>query len=179
MMKDKKMNLFPGDLGRTAIYSGEEFSKNSPRIAALGDLDELNAVLGVARAHIPQGELHKRVYEIQQALFLVGSELATTDPSLHILKKRVDEGFLTEWIERIDDFEKNTPPPKGFIVPGESTVSAYLNLARTVSRRCERSIIHLFDTNEISNQNLLIWFNRISIYIHLLARHEANPPSKE
>ena len=168
----RKIKPLSGDAGKTSLYSGEEISKNSSRITALGDLDELNSLLGVCRAQATDPATKKKILAIQKALFHVGSELATTQNLLNTLSQRIDETFLSEWVTTIDQFKRSSILPTDFVIPGDSIVSAYFDLARAVSRRFERSVVQLFEKNEIQNELLLIWCNRLSYYLYLLARRE-------
>lgn len=165
-----------GDKGKTRLFSGEEVSKYSPRLEAYGDLDELVSMLGVARLHVRKEEIKDAILFVQRSLFVAGSELATTKEKLQKLTKRVDGEMLKLLDAKRDALEEVTPIPRGFVVPGGSLASAHLDHARTVARRCERKIVKLFEDKQIENEMLIVWFNRLSDYLYLMARFEEGKP---
>lgn len=160
-----------GDQGTTHLFSGETVSKNSLRTEAYGDLDELVSILGVARSLSTDSDLQATLIRWQRRLFVVGTELATSPDHLDKVPQRVDDGMLQELERERDELEEALPPIKGFILPGGTPVAAQLDLARAVSRRCERKVVGLFEAGLIDNTILLIWLNRLSDYLWLLARH--------
>jgi cob(I)alamin adenosyltransferase len=153
-----------GDKGETRLYSGETVNKVSLRIQSVGDIDELVCSLGLA---VSQDCYFKSNLEyIQRMLFLVGSEIATVQSKELITQEIVDE---------LDNLriktEEHVILPKGFIIPGhQGKASAYLDMARAISRRCERSIIRAYNEGLVPNKKILIWMNRLSDYLYLLAR---------
>jgi cob(I)alamin adenosyltransferase len=161
-----------GDKGTTFLFSGEEVPKNSPRTSAYGDLDELVSLLGIARAASKRPELREQLVELQRDLFVVGTELATSAAQLHMLKERADVAFLQRLEKKRDAAEAAVRMPAGFILPGGTVAAAHLDLARAVSRRLERSIVGLVQGGEIENKAMLVWVNRLSDYLWLLARIE-------
>ena len=165
-----------GDRGATRLFSGEEVSKNSLRIEAQGDLDELGCVLGIARLHTRKKSVQKDILALQRDLFIIGSELATTALQSSQLPRRVDEDFLSVFEKKRDALHAVTRIPSGFVIAGASVSSAWLDLARAVSRRMERRVVTLFERKEMDNRFLLIWVNRISDYLYLLARFEEGKP---
>ena len=153
-----------GDGGETRLYSGETVNKVSRRIAAVGDLDELVCVIGLAIAN--DCYWASGLTDIQRKLFLVGSEIATTNS-----KKLITDDILAEMDAARTELENKITLPKGFIMPGhQGKSSAYLDLARATCRRCERSIVASYNEGLISNKNILIWMNRLSDFLYLLAR---------
>jgi len=161
-----------GDGGTTHLYSGEEVPKDSPRPDACGDVDELCSLLGVARAHSRRPDIRDAMIEIQRTLFTAAAELATTGERLDRLSSRVDETVLHELEDRRDKVEAKIRMPKGFVIPGGTIAAAHMDHARCVARRCERKVVGLFRDGQIRNSVLLIWFNRLSDYLWLLARCE-------
>ncbi len=159
-----------GDSGETGLYAGPRVRKDDARIEAYGTVDELNAVLGLARCEALLGEIDALVGQIQNELFDLGAELATPDPAKRgtnlITSKQVES------LERaIDKFDAQLPPLKTFILPGGSRGAAWLHLARTVCRRAERRTVTLMENEpgKISN-NVLIYLNRLSDLLFVLAR---------
>ncbi len=172
-----------GDAGGTALFGGTRVSKADPRVAAYGDVDELNACLGVVRA---QGDIAADVAElverIQKDLFAIGARLA--DPAEKIAERvtkvavtDADVRRLEEWIDR---FESELPPLRRFILPGGSRAGALLHLSRTVCRRAERSIVALGADHV--DAHLLAYVNRLSDLLFVLARavnHRGGQPEVE
>ena len=158
-----------GDKGFTDLFSGEKISKASLRLEALGNLDELVAVLGVARANAAQEKIKRQISDIQKDLFIVGSELATNTKKLSSLPRRIDNPFLKNFERGVKSLFKNITLPAGFIIPGDSPRTVYLHQARTVARRLERSVVRLYNEKQIQNPNLLTFLNRLSVYLYLMA----------
>jgi cob(I)alamin adenosyltransferase len=172
-----------GDGGDTALFGGTRVSKSDPRVAAYGDIDELNACLGTVRA---QGELAGDVIELlerlQKDLFAIGARLA--DPAERISDRvtkvavgQADIARLEEWIDR---FEAELPPLRRFILPGGSRAGALLHFSRTVCRRAERSLVVL--GREHVDAHLLAYVNRLSDLLFVAARvvnHRAGHPETE
>lgn len=163
-----------GDKGTTFLFSGEEVSKDSPRTDTYGDLDELVSVLGVARCHAKQETIRVAILEVQRDLFTVGAELATAIDHLDLLKQRLDEAMLKELETKRDDLETRIRMPDGFIIPGGADVvsAAHLDHARTLARRLERRVVTLLRAGLVRNPHLVIWMNRLSDYLWLMARFE-------
>lgn len=158
-----------GDKGETGLFGGGRVSKSSPRIAAYGEIDELNSLLGVAAAETSHEPIKKALTEVQSHLFIIGAQLASPkgDPKI----ERVTSGHI-EFLERqIDAMMEALTPLKTFILPGGGKTSAFLHLSRTICRRAERSVVHLSGLpNEMVDSWLLIYINRLSDYLFTLAR---------
>ena len=158
-----------GDKGMTGLYGGARVPKDSPRIAAYGDIDELNAMLGVARAETPLEPIKKSLGEIQTSLFTIGAQLASpnTDPKIEIITAAHVDGLERQ----MDVITESLPTMRHFILPGGSKTSALLHLARTVCRRAERAMVHLSTLpGESVDHWVLIFINRLSDFLFLLAR---------
>lgn len=164
-----------GDDGTTGLFGGGRVSKGDPRLSAYGTIDELNSVLGVARA----GELSQGMGEmletLQHQMFALGAELATPNPEsqgIVLLGEQVVNG-LEQWI---DQLEESLPPLKTFILPGGTPTAARLHQARCVCRRAEREIVKLAESVEL-RPFVLKYVNRVSDLLFVLARtanHEAD-----
>ncbi len=158
-----------GDKGTTGLYGGGRVSKSSPRIAAYGDIDELNATLGVARAETELAPIREALTQVQTTLFTLGAQLASpkTDPKIEVLT-----AAQVEWLEtQIDAMTANLPEMRHFILPGGGKTSALLHLARTVCRRAERATVHLASLpDEPVDHWVLVYINRLSDYLFVLAR---------
>jgi cob(I)alamin adenosyltransferase len=159
-----------GDDGTTGLYYGGRVEKHSPRPVAYGDVDETQSALGVARAHSSNEELNAVLVTIQRDLWIVMSELATDESNRHKLVPGTscpDDEMIARLEGWIDSFGERFEQPRQFVVPGVSVVSAFLDLARAVARRAERS------TSVIGGVPLsLIYMNRLSDLLWTLARWE-------
>src|SRR3954469_8049303 len=163
-----------GDAGDTGLFGGGRVQKNHPRVEAYGDVDELNAVLGVVRAAEQMPRIDEVLVPIQRDLFAIGALLATPDLEKmhqHLEKARVDEARIAELEHAIDEGDAELEPLRSFIVPGGSPKAAALHVARTVCRRAERRVVSLIDSgiDEIP-QVVVIYLNRLSDLLFTLAR---------
>jgi len=164
-----------GDNGSTRLSSGETVSKRSKRIAACGDIDELVSMLGVTSANLKLVSNDQYVYDeiihMQRRLFDVASEIATLEPKLNNLPNRITVDVIKEIDEKRIKLESSIELPQGFVLPGVNILSANLDMCRAISRRCERSIVEIYNEGFINNQNMLVWMNRLSDFLYLLARY--------
>lgn len=158
-----------GDQGLTSLVGGKRVSKASPRVDAYGDVDELNAVLGLVISHGVDEQLSEQLVSIQNDLFIVGADLASpTDLEV----PRIEENHITKLENAIDKLLEELEPLKEFILPSGSVSGAYLHLARTVSRRAERKIVLLMQEEEQMQGSSLIYMNRLSDLLFVMARIE-------
>ena len=161
-----------GDAGETGLFGGGRAPKDAVRVMAYGDVDELNAVLGVARGTAPAELFDAELAAVQRDLFALGGQLATPDPARvrQALEKAELSGRRVEEFERaIDAAEAELPPLRAFILPAGVPKAAALHLARTVCRRAERSVVRLGRESELP-ELFLRYLNRLSDYLFLLAR---------
>ena len=161
-----------GDKGKTALFSGEIVDKDSPRTDAYGDVDELVSVLGLARAFSEKTDVTELITWVQVELFTVAAEMATDKNKLHTLKERIDEDRLDQFEEKREALESKIKMPAGFILPGGTKAAAFIDHARTISRRCERKAVALSRYGLIENPEMIIWLNRLSDFLWLLARYD-------
>ena len=171
-----------GDAGETSFFDNTRVSKADPRVDAYGEVDELNACLGAARAAGPGDDLAAALEAIQQDLFALGSRLA--DPSARIAARVTKAAITADAVERleqlIDRLEAEVPPLRKFILPGGSLAGALLHLARTVCRRAERRVIAL--GAGAVDPILIVYLNRLSDLLFVMARavnHRAGMPEVE
>jgi len=168
--EDVKIYTRTGDDGDTGLFDGTRVSKNSPRVAAYGDVDELNAWLGLVRASTDDGGLSTMLEQIQRDLFGLGARLA--DPARRIAERVTKAAVTPEDVTRleawIDRIESELPPLRRFVLAGGSRAGAALHVARTVCRRAERSIVAL--GSEAIEPELLIYVNRLSDLLFVMAR---------
>jgi len=170
-----------GDAGETALFDNTRVSKADARVDAYGEVDELNAWLGLVRAAGVGSDLDDALVHIQRDLFAVGAQLA--DPS-HKLATRVTKAFVSDddvvrLEQLIDRLEQELPPLTRFILAGGSQAGASLHVARTVCRRAERRIVALVPEPDAL---LIRYVNRLSDLLFVLARaanHRAGQPETE
>ena len=162
-----------GDDGTTALGSGDRRKKYDLRVAAYGTLDEVNAVIGLARLHTGADPvLDKALGRIQNDLFDVEADLCLAEKGPGGARLTVTETQVA-WLEgEIDRLNEGLAPLKSFILPGGSAASAWLHLARTVCRRAERIMVELMDQpgEEVSTPSLK-YVNRLSDYLFVVGRH--------
>jgi cob(I)alamin adenosyltransferase len=161
-----------GDRGDTGLFGGGRVPKSHPRVDAYGEVDELNAALGLARALEPMPRIDELLVPIQRDLFAIGALLAT--PNLekmrqHLEKARVDETRVAQLEQAIDDADVELEPLRAFILPGGSPKAAALHVARTVCRRAERRVVELTQVDEIP-ELAVVYLNRLSDLLFTLAR---------
>ncbi|MEY4576114.1 MAG: hypothetical protein RL701_817 [Pseudomonadota bacterium] len=160
-----------GDRGETGLFGGARVSKASARVAAYGDVDELNSVLGIVGLHV-QEAARAALQHIQGDLFVLGAELAK-NPDKHVdLGMPLLADHDVERLERsIDAFDQELAPLKTFILPGGSAAGAFLHLARTTCRRAERAVVELAQTETV-REELVRYLNRLSDLLFTWARAE-------
>ena len=161
-----------GDRGDTGLFGGGRVPKNDPRVEAYGDVDELNAHLGLARAIEMMPRIDEVLVPIQRDLFALGALLATPDHAkMHeqLAKARIDDDRVAQLERAIDQGEEELEPLRAFIIPGGTPKSAALHVARTVCRRAERRVIALAQTTELPTL-VVIYLNRLSDLLFVLAR---------
>jgi cob(I)alamin adenosyltransferase len=161
-----------GDGGQTRLFSGELVPKDAPRPCTYGDLDELVSLLGVARQFCRHDATRDAVLAVQRTLFVLGSEIATSPAGYDRLPRRIDAALMAELDRCRDELEARIVLPRSFVIPAGSQAAAFLDLARTVARRLERGMVTLHRAGELPNDLALVWINRLSDYLFLLARSE-------
>ncbi len=166
-----------GDTGTTQLGDGSTLPKHHLRVAAYGNIDELNSVIGLMLVRDVEGATAARLRQVQNDLFDVGSDLCV--PGEAGEKLRITASYAERLEEWIDEVNKHLEPINSFVLPGGSSASAWLHLARTVCRRTERSIVELFAREEGGRVNgeVLKYVNRLSDLFFVLAR-EANDGGK-
>ncbi len=159
-----------GDKGRTKLLSGEEVSKAEARLEVAGTVDELCAHLGLARSLVEDAGLAGEVRALAVDLFRVGAELASNSPEKQVWIERTEERHVAKIDSLIAALESGIELPRSFIVPGATAASAALDVARTVARRLERRVAALAEGGGYANPQGVIYLNRVSDYLFLLAR---------
>lgn len=146
--------------------------KDHPRVAAYGDVDELNSALGTVRAAGGQEFFDDLLQSIQRDLFSIGGHLATPDPERvrkALEKAELSPSRISEFEQTMDQAEQMLPPLKAFVLPAGTPRAAALHVARTVCRRAERSVVHLARSEPVP-ELFLVYLNRLSDLLFVLAR---------
>lgn len=152
-----------GDDGSTGLADGTRTAKDSARIVAVGDIDELNSVIGMVLSQEPGESVHGCLTDIQHDLFNLGAEISLPAMSLVTMHD-------VERLERVlDGFNKDLPPLKEFILPGGGAAAATCHLARTVCRRAERALVSLSGSEPVDGA-ALCYLNRLSDLLFVLCR---------
>lgn len=165
-----------GDEGETSLFAGGRVSKDDVRLHTYGTIDELNSILGMARAYGVDTELDQKLGHVQAALFEIGADLATPLDADAKWIVRVNEAMVEQLEAEIDHFEAELSPLKNFILPNGTPSAATLHFARTVCRRAERWIVTLSQDVEV-NPAVRHYVNRLSDWLFVAARitnHRAN-----
>lgn len=161
-----------GDDGQTGLFGGGRVEKDDQRVDAYGEVDELNAVLGMARAVELMPRVDEVIVPIQRDLFSIGALLATPDHDRmreQLAKARIDDERIAELERAIDSCEQELEPLRSFILPGGTPKSAALHVARTVCRRAERRVVALKRSVDVPDL-VIIYLNRLSDLLFMLAR---------
>jgi cob(I)alamin adenosyltransferase len=158
-----------GDAGQTSLFDGSRVSKADARVDAYGEVDELSACLGVARATGLDPDLDALMVELQRDLLALGAQLADPAEKLaaRVVKAVVDDAGVARLEAAIDRFESDLPPLRRFILAGGTPSGAAIHLARTVCRRAERRIVSLRPPVDAV---LVRYINRLSDLLFVLAR---------
>jgi cob(I)alamin adenosyltransferase len=169
-----------GDQGMTVLMYNRRVRKSHPRVEAYGAVDELNAAIGLARAGSADELVQEGLAAVQKDLVRLMGELATAVEDLPRYVKDGHELVASAMTRRLEDLvgsiEAAKVAPGGWATPGANTASAALDLARTVCRRAERRACALHDTGQLQNLEIMIYLNRLSDLLWLLARWvEAKP----
>jgi len=162
-----------GDGGETDLFGGERVAKDSSRVEAYGTVDELNTFLGAAAAASSQTDLVELLQRIQGTLFAVGASLATpgADRRARGAPGGVGEPEVAELERAIDRLEGELEPLRHFVMPGGAPSAAAFQVARSVCRRAERSVVRL-DADEPLGGGVLRYLNRLSDLLFVMARVE-------
>lgn len=174
-----------GDKGTTALFGGTRVPKDHIRIESYGTVDELNSYIGLIRDQEMNPHYKNILIEIQDRLFTVGAILATPpdkevkkNGELRLKKLGIVENDIELLEKEIDTMEEALPPMTHFVLPGGHTTVSYCHIARCVCRRAERLAVHL-DHNEAVAEIVIIYLNRLSDYLFVLARKLSNDLNAE
>ena len=160
-----------GDGGMTSLGSSERVSKDSLRVSAYGDIDELNSAIGLAVSLELESEIEDQLKRIQSELFNIGTELAYPNTDDANSLPQISQVHTDQLETDIDKMSELLGPLKNFILPGGSPGASALHVARSVCRRAERSIISLQQLEPVDSQ-IIIYINRLSDAFFVMARYE-------
>jgi cob(I)alamin adenosyltransferase len=158
-----------GDTGQTALAGGKRISKASLRVESYGNVDELNANLGLARALCEDADIGERTKLIQSELFLVGSALSSP-PDAKKPQQPVTPAMVEALTAQVHELESIEGMLSDWSIPGEHVAGAAYDVARTVCRRAERSVVALVESGEVIDANVLAYLNRLSDLLWLFGR---------
>jgi cob(I)alamin adenosyltransferase len=166
-----KLYTKTGDMGQTGLIGGKRVPKDDAQVVCYGEVDELNAALGVARAACTHAPWRERLQVIQSDLFIMGAQLATQadqKPS-----HRLDPDRINALEQELDAVTDALPPLTHFVLPGGSELAARFHVARTICRRAERAVVVLSHQIEVDNA-VLVYLNRLSdlLFAYALAANE-------
>lgn len=161
-----------GDKGKTGIHGGERVDKDDIRIEANGTADELNCIIGIVRAYLPQNhKWQELLYHIQKEMMVTMSLIATPNENREKNPNRFDKNLIAFCEENMDKMTEEMGDSRSFLLPGGNLVASHLQLARTVARRCERRLWTLNKQDTVTKE-ILIFFNRLSDLFFTMARYE-------
>lgn len=160
-----------GDDGNTSLLGDERVPKYHPQPEAYGTVDEASAAMGLARALTTRSEVQDVLLVVQRDLYGMMAELAAT-PSVAAKFRSIDYQRVVWLEETIDRFGELVEMPREFVIPGESSDSAALDLARTIVRRAERLVVKLHDKGISANMEMVHYLNRLSSLCFVMARYE-------
>lgn len=159
-----------GDSGLTSLFGGGRVQKNAVRIEAYGTVDELNATLGVVRAHKPSQKVDEMLAIIQNELFVLGSDLATPHGS-RVEIDRIKPEMSVRLESWIDELDADLEPLRYFVLPGGSVTASFLHISRTVCRHAERCVVTAKNIETIS-EDAIIYLSRLSDLLFVMSRYE-------
>ena len=144
-----------GDGGETSLFGKDRVRKTDPRITALGDLDEAQSAIGVARSLAARSTLGRELLELQRGLYVAMSEVATPREDLARLPQRIDPAAVERLDRMLESLKKNVRIEGRFVIPGETRIAAAVDLARAVTRRAERSVVACVDAGTVAAERAL------------------------
>ena len=171
----KKIYTKYGDEGTTGLLYGGRVSKNDPHTEAYGITDEAVSTMGLARTMSEDPKVKYILRELQKELFAVAAELATAPERYDMFKrhfKPVSMEMVTRIEDLIDELEESVEMPNVFILPGGSSASAAIDMARCIIRTAERRVVALHEQGKLTNPDILNYMNRLGDLLFVLARYQ-------
>ncbi|MGA2330793.1 MAG: cob(I)yrinic acid a,c-diamide adenosyltransferase [Syntrophales bacterium] len=161
-----------GDGGETSLLGGQRVPKYDPRPETYGVLDEASSALGVARATTKSQKIKDIILSVQKDLLVMGAELSSVPEDIQKLTRRIGEGDIKRLEQIIDELQKNITLKNEFIYPGETQVSAEIDVGRTIIRRAERKAASLKNEGLLRSAEINRYLNRLADMLFVLARYE-------
>lgn len=161
-----------GDAGETSLLGGQRVPKYDPRPETYGVLDEASSALGVARASTKNQNIKDIILSVQKDLLTMGAELSSVPEDIEKLSRRIGEGDVKRLEQIIDELQKNITLKNEFIYPGETQVSAQIDVGRTTIRRAERKAARLKNEGLLRSVEISRYLNRLADMLFVLARYE-------
>jgi cob(I)alamin adenosyltransferase len=166
-----KVTTGTGDAGYTGLLGDERVAKYDPRPDTFGTVDEATSALGLARAMTQHQKVKDIIYRVQQELYLMMGELATTPENYEKMGLRITPEHVRRLEQVETDLKQEVEIPNKFIIPGDTQDGAALDVARTVIRRAERMAVKLLHDGVIQNTEVVRYLNRLSDLVFILARY--------
>ena len=161
-----------GDGGETSLLGGQRVPKFDPRPDTYGVLDEASSALGVVRAMTKDQRIKDIILSVQKDLLTMGAELSSLSEDIPKLSIRIGAGDVQRIEDLIDDLQKNVKLKNEFIYPGETVLSAQIDVGRTIIRRGERNAARLKNEGLVNNPNIHQYLNRLADMLFVLARYD-------
>jgi len=161
-----------GDGGETSLLGGQRVPKYDPRPETYGVLDEASSALGVARATTKNQKIKDIILSVQKDLLIMGAELSSVTEDIQKLARRIGEEDIKRLEGIIDDLQKNITLKNEFIYPGETPISAQIDVGRTIIRRAERKAASLKNEGLLRSVEINRYLNRLADMLFVLARYE-------
>ena len=161
-----------GDGGETSLLGGQRVPKYDPRPETYGVLDEASSALGVARASTKNQKIKDIILSVQKDLLIMGAELSSVPEDIQKLTRRIGEGDIQRLEQIIDELQKNITLKNEFIYPGETPISAQIDVGRTIIRRAERKAASLKNEGLLRSAEINRYLNRLADMLFVLARYE-------
>jgi cob(I)alamin adenosyltransferase len=161
-----------GDQGKTSLLGGQRVPKFDPRPQTYGVLDEASSVLGVARAMTANRTIKDILLSVQKDLLIMGAELSLPVEEKENLSRRINEADVKRIEGIINELQKSVKLKNEFVYPGETVISAQIDVGRTVIRRAERKAAKLKDDGLVDNPEIHKYLNRVADMLFTLSRYE-------
>ncbi len=161
-----------GDGGETSLLGGQRVPKYDARPETYGTLDEASSALGVARAATKNPNIKEIILSVQKDLLTMGAELSSQPEDIQKLGRRIGAGDVQRLEKIIDELQENVTLKNEFIYPGETIISAQIDMARTIIRRAERKAARLKVDGLVNNVEIHKYLNRLADMLFVLARYE-------
>lgn len=167
-----------GDSGMTALRSGELFPKDSAELCAIGELDEINSYLGLIKSKLRSKSDKETIEAMQHAICIIASEISISSEDKKKNGLIFKKAFVDQAQRVLFELEGKVKIGRHFYIPGDNELSAFMDIARAVARRAERSVVTLFKKEKINNDDILRYLNCLSDILFMMARKNTRPERK-